>query len=91
MNHHAPGPWHVDEDNVDIVLDDDGIRVTATCGGNRARRIANAQLIVAAPDMLNVLKRIIDCGLLDPRDAGFDRAAFLAAQAIAKAKGVSHE
>ena len=59
---YTPGPWHA---GGITVYGGSGARLTVadtTCSGSmtRAEDEANAQLIAAAPDLLNMLRRIVD-------------------------------
>lgn len=95
---HTPGPWAVDPDDSDYVIDATGNHVcamhacfsasTVDCG-SRQDREANAHLIAAAPDLLEMLELMAAqhrCGCRHPackRCADDDECT----AAIAKAKG----
>ena len=55
------------------------------------RDIANANLIAAAPDLLEALKRtLVECGFNDPNDTDYESEfAGIVRAAIAKADGAS--
>lgn len=57
---HTPGPWTwdgVDSHRGGAIRGDGGYKIGATSAG--AAEAANAQLIVAAPDLLEVLQSIV--------------------------------
>jgi len=60
MNKFTPGPWEAAPDG-NVISEQQGIveriAVSILCG--KARREANARLIAAAPDMLELLERTI--------------------------------
>ncbi len=85
---HTPGPWHVDTNYLDDVLDSKGadVATTFTPKGTGQKhsdeRRANARLIAASPELLSVLKDVIQ----DDADlAGL--AVERAHKIIAKAEG----
>lgn len=61
MSKHTPGPWKISVDG-NVVSEQAGvvekIAVSVLCG--KARKEANAQLIAAAPAMLEALVKAID-------------------------------
>lgn len=82
MNHRAPGPWRFDKDNLNIYAK--GMVAQVFGHSHNGERLANAQLIAAAPEMLDALKKIESC--LNPEDN--DVAAKAVRAAIAKAEGL---
>ena len=93
MSKHTPGPWVVKGDKV-YALDDCEHHPVADCTTNHTCRDewdveANAQLIAAAPDLLDMLNKVLplvafayDKGLADAEIIGRDIES-----AIAKATG----
>ena len=65
---HTPGPWAYDADSREIFADSDGFGWIALVKGNDSRgaplpeheRLANANLIAAAPAMLEALRSLVD-------------------------------
>ena len=55
---HTPGPWAYDADSREIFADSDGFGWIALVKGNE--RLANANLIAAAPAMLEALRSLVD-------------------------------
>ena len=94
MSGHTPGPWRA---HGFVVAGGQGeLRVVHTGSGNvpRAEARANARLIAAAPDLLEVAKMAatvaaMECGMGD--EPGFAPADLLkvARAAIAKAEGTA--
>jgi hypothetical protein len=82
----TPGPWHVAARNGDItrILDYPGRLVAEVRGatGSKSEMKANARLIAAAPELLAVLKLVLDH---DGKLTGADWTHLRAA--IAKAEG----
>ena len=67
MSAHTPGPWNVKADQSEanhfaVVLPKGGLQGDAIIAHCRCE--ANARLMAAAPDLLNVLKDIKESGLL---------------------------
>ena len=64
---HTPGPWAYDADSREIFADSDGFGWIALVKGNDSRgaplpeheRLANANLIAAAPDLLELARQIV--------------------------------
>lgn len=58
MTKHTPGPWRRTAlYDVEAPVGDNGFyRIVATTGSSVAERLANARLIVAAPDLLAALE-----------------------------------
>ena len=70
MSKHTPGPWRVSNENLKIIKRDfreigcnDGELIASTCGHpdsgfypSEEQAIANAQLIAAAPELLDALR-----------------------------------
>jgi hypothetical protein len=54
MSAHTPGPWQVDIDDGDVTVFSGGVNIAKIHGGE-AEYLANAQLIAAAPEMLEAL------------------------------------
>lgn len=99
MSGHTPGPWRTDPDvGNESVLGADGIMV-ADCSiftarnhrRNPAINQANARLIAAAPDLLNLVRRFIALsgGVWNPERYAAEEAELMqeARAAIAKARG----
>ena len=94
MNKHTPGEWRVRNNSIGgpLVSSDSGtIADVRTCGGvhvggpQHPETIANARLLAAAPDLLEALKELADCGA---EAWGEDRPCVKWARAaIAKATG----
>ena len=84
---HTPGPWTVDNQ---YIHGPDGIRFLAVAGDGAGQ--ANARLIAAVPDMLNLLTAADRLEELTGENlAVYARTyAALARAAIAKATGSSH-
>lgn len=78
---HTKGPWIFTEGKMPAISDSSGIPVAMQCRRNKeGEGKANAQLIAAAPELLEALETIIAYGACDENlDA--------ARAAIAKAKG----
>lgn len=82
MNKHTPGPWRIDQEflpaaRVDVGPED-GVNIFEVCcsgyiaGANAEEELGNAWLIVAAPEMADLLREIAQLPqLLD----GIDRSA----------------
>lgn len=96
MSTHTPGPWAIDEKTMPIIVTAQGTgklvaRVLAHTQQTHPEYVANARLIVSAPDLLYALKgllRYVDQSNLD--ESHWTRTA---RQIIVKAegKGVDHE
>lgn len=97
MSKHTPGPWVVKHDVV--IYGRDSFTIIGSAGtGNlhRPDEIANANLIAAAPDLLEALEGMLyrytglvncgDCGSWDPES---EVEVIDARKAIARAKGQS--
>ena len=94
MNKHTPGPWRNDN-GVEISAG----KCTSICGMRHpfddAEKMANANLIAAAPDLLAALELMVRADQAIEREEGLcsDRillriaALDAAAEALAKAKG----
>ena len=91
MGKHTPGPWYCSWNDNDL-YDQGGvyrvqpIPVGSTWGKVVKQYNANANLIAAAPDLLEACKALIGASLMSPRDA--EAALIMARNAIAKAEGV---
>lgn len=90
---HSPAPWRIDEAGIDGLvpfLDANGERVATVEGGNAETDMANARLIVAAPDLFAACEQA-DALLTvtDETEARRDPAHPLNAirRALAKARG----
>ena len=61
MDRHTPGPWEAkrETDYVAAQVWADGRQLAEVYGESREARAANARLIAAAPELLNVLQRTI--------------------------------
>ncbi len=84
MSAHTPGPWvaNLTPDGDKIAICGDGLVVARTTGVTEEKQ-ANARLIAAAPDLLQVLQ-----DMLANHDAGESIIGFETARAaIAKARG----
>jgi hypothetical protein len=63
MSKHTPGPWSVDAEDSDLFTQEthriwinaDGMHICYVDGPRNPERLANARLIVAAPDLLEAL------------------------------------
>ncbi len=82
---HTPGPWTYDAANTGSILHPYGV---VQVGGESEEREANARLIAAAPELLEVAKRMLafEQRLLASNDGGPQLASDIRA-AIAKAEG----
>lgn len=100
MSKHTPGPWHIPShlSGADGIGPKDGYEIITCCccgsigGDSKEQEIANARLIVAAPELLEALENLVlqiqdhNYGIKSP--AQYETNAFVAARAaIAKAKG----
>ena len=85
---HAPGLWSVEREYNTVMVSADGVPV-CTLDGPVEDNLANARLISAAPDLLAVLKELVQ-GLwpTDPRPGSLHERA---AAAILKATSSSSE
>ena len=87
---HTPGPWHAYSGlGVDVVNADEGrIEVVELRSQPPDTRVANARLIAAAPDMLEVCEELLKAYNIDICDAiAYKPAVEMARAAIAKARG----
>lgn len=93
---HTPGPWTVEDDGGGpyIMAGKEDIVSGVAPWKDDDKAHANAQLIAAAPDLLEALKGLIrgscfcECGIDNPMMRGKHSSACIAAQAaIAKAEG----
>ena len=86
---HTPGPWTVDLGARDLVRNANGERIAKVYGGlTYDETIANARLIAASPELLKLLREVMDVVevVLDDSpemDAWLDHAR----AAIAKVEG----
>ena len=71
MSEYTKEPWHVhDAREKEIlngdwyVVDGEGMEIATVNGENCREREANARLIASAPDMLDLLKLVIESGAL---------------------------
>ena len=99
MNNHTPGPWRIGRMNPTIVVADNhpkGKKDVAKCALFPLAKIAefkdedlaNAQLISAAPELLEVCKALVFDNFTRKPTAEEVKAMFeLARDAIAKAEG----
>lgn len=60
MSAHTPGPWFIDPDGFigdmpDLAIDASGGQVALACGDSNDETLANARLIAAAPELLEML------------------------------------
>lgn len=89
---YTPGPWHVSNDGKLVIRDDEWFAPVATAGYNtNGEEIATANLIAAAPDLLNELQRLRDyviniCGV-DDGDCDSGHPLMSSKAAICKALG----
>jgi len=72
MTKHTPGEWIIEPyENFDQIailgMDGEGSRVLAVTDNNDLEDKANAQLIAAAPDLLEACKHVGDQGCLHPK------------------------
>lgn len=62
MSNHTPGPWEIldlhNEPNQEKIGTSDGMGLALVFGDTKKEAKANAKLIAAAPDMLNLLTEI---------------------------------
>ena len=91
---HTPGPWKVVRDSKSVLLEVRGDNMTRVAEvwtdteGGQERRVANADLVAAAPDLLAACERALSSGAIKFADNALDlgiREALTAA--IAKARG----
>jgi hypothetical protein len=82
------GPWHSCDHRVGR---QDGARIADTWSSAvpRDEQVANANLIAAAPELLEALRRCLEelSHLRDDRGFDHPRAIWMASKAIAKAEG----
>lgn len=88
MNKHTPGPWRAKENGFYrvAVVDRDGNYLTYKAGTDRMpdpEREANANLIAAAPELLDALEVVVAIADRDTEEFNTARAI------IAKAKGIT--
>jgi hypothetical protein len=89
MSAHTPAPWDVAPnwpDGMTCVCRHDGKGWHSVAHTNRttlpqAEQVANARLIAAAPDLLDALRVLVECGGIGPEEMFHDARA-----AIAKAE-----
>ena len=98
MSKHTPGPWKVVPSLNEIVNADHGllrydIRADYTLIGALYENEADARLIAAAPDLLEVAQAIVDALTADPSLHGLllSGISLRAQTAIAKATGGSND
>lgn len=90
---HTPGPWHTGGYSSRIIYAGDGFAVadaTVFHGRHEGEHEANARLIAAAPELLDVLQEVTRCLAWheEQHGVGMDRKAVESARAaIAKATG----
>jgi len=94
---HTPGPWRVNTTHLEtrVVMADKRIATVHQCITKYdylsvpvQQQVANAQLIAAAPDLLETLENLLlACEYCKPERILTSKAVLLARQAIAKAKG----
>ena len=91
---HTPGPWKVVRDSKSVLLEVRGDNMTRVAEvwtdteGGQERRVANADLVAAAPDLLAACERALSSGAIKFADNALDlgiREVLTAA--IAKARG----
>lgn len=88
---HTPGPWHVGGSDKSTIYNKYGQRIANSFEGVLVTQAsdetcqANARLIAAAPDLLELLQELVD-GMTDVEDSD-SRVLFRARAAIAKATG----
>ena len=93
MSKHTPGPWECrDGDDYAVISGDEfnlghlfHVRSDEGDGHDAGQSEANARLIVAAPEMLDVLKLIAGSSLADTAEWGY--LITVAVNVIAKAEG----
>jgi hypothetical protein len=85
---HSQGPWEADKHNgCKTIRDREGNDIADTCGMEEYIDLANANLMAAAPDILEALKRFLEYGDVFRYRTG-ERSPYEQAQeAIAKAEG----
>jgi len=87
---HTPGPWYVLEGTASVYSGDGERRIVSAEGpGRPAENKANAQLVSAAPDLLEALTSTLELTADAPGVSAKEFAKRIAAAraAIAKAKG----
>lgn len=90
MSKHTPGPWSVYDRGIGFeVVTEDGETVNQGFRGTFGEEDAN--LIAAAPDLLEAAKLVYDCAFLDSRctEDQWNKAVEAIETAIAKADGVN--
>ena len=87
MTKHTPGPWIMNCESIFQENAMGNVVMIASCGGSALKheeQLANAQLISAAPEMLEALKAVYE----DWGNAGLSEECYQdVGKAIAKAKG----
>ena len=93
MTKHTPGPWHAHHDHGWLVVESDNgdMYIKIEKGSAATRRIADARLIAAAPDLLAALQVLLRnyAAVHDIGDVEMQPAIYQASAAIAKATGES--
>ncbi len=91
MSKHTPGPWVVDDVYNLITADNGNVEIAACHSGRGADAKANAQLISAAPELLEALKGFVlnkaHLSVDDHFNGPFRRLLELSEQLIEKAEG----
>jgi len=87
----TPGPWHVSTEGCMLIRDDAGLSIVAKYVGytNDIEEISNANLIAAAPELLEALQRCESVLSSIPLDVCDVEDLIYARSVIAKALGES--
>ena len=88
ISKHTPGPWDMDEGDYGIYQIETSDQIAEVFSHHPDEELkANARLIAAAPDLLEVLKQFMDSRAPDYAEAAHPGAYSRAIAAIAKAEG----
>ena len=90
MSKHTPGPWEASHDigaNCVATITSGWVVVPIGADPNKFDAKADAQLIAAAPEMLEALRAMLASGLPNDKDANGIDATQKAIAAINKARG----
>ena len=86
---HTKGPWHAkkEDDYVPAQVWADGRQLAEVYGEDRATRAHNAQLMAAAPELLEALKALVEYPHACEVDSILHKHIRIAEAAISKAEG----
>lgn len=90
MSKHTPGPWIYNVDTFQVEQDKEPFyKLLATVHGSKNEKNANARLIAAAPEMLDLLKRLSQeiMQLCHTSKNADPRHVAMIEEAVAKAEG----